>query len=95
VAGEAQRIPDLPPDQLSWFDLNRLAERDPNELAPIWQGIKAATRDELRSGHRTGDSLERQGGPWQRARFPALRDSFRQSTPPRSGIEAPLIYSRA
>ena len=57
--------------------------------------VKTAARDELASGHRTGDALEWQGGPWDRARFLAIRDSFRGDTPPRDGIEAALIDSAA
>lgn len=95
AAADTQRIRERPADQVSWFDLNRLAERDPAETAAIWQHICAAARDELASGHRTGDALEWQGRPWDRARFLAIRDSFRGDTPPRDGIEAALIDSAA
>jgi hypothetical protein len=76
---------------VSWFDLTRLAERDPDALREIWQGVKAAARDELASGHRTADALDWDGTPWQRARFLAIRDGFRADYQPRGGIEAAMV----
>lgn len=95
AAADIQRIRERPANEVSWFDLTRLAERDPDELARTWQGIKAAARDELVSGHRTAQALEWEGGPWERARFLAIRNSFREETPSTSGIEAALIDSAA
>lgn len=80
---------------MGWFDLTRLGERDPEELARAWCRIRDASRDELASGHRTAEALEWQGGPFSRARFLALRDSFRVGTTPHSRIEAALVDSAA
>src|SRR5690606_31508518 len=95
AAADLARITDAPPDQVSWFDLTRLAEREPERMAAVWHRIKEAARRELASGHRTADALEWHGRPWERARFLALRDSFRGDGPPPSGIEAALIDSAA
>lgn len=92
---DTTRIQERPPKDVSWFDLNRLVERDPHELARAWQRIQTAARDELASGHRTAVALEWQGGPFSRARFLALRDSFREGTPSHNGIEAALVDSAA
>jgi hypothetical protein len=89
------RIQDRPPDQVSWFDLTRLAERDPHEMRAVWQRLREAARREFESGHRAAAALEWQGGPWDRARFLAVRDIFRGDGPPPNGIEAALIDSAA
>lgn len=40
---------------------------------------------------RAAQALDWEGGPWQRARFLAIRDGFRAETPPRAGIESALL----
>jgi len=95
AARDLARIRDRPPDQVSWFDLTRLAERHPEDMAAIWQRLKETARQEFASGHRSADALEWQGSPWERARFLAIRDSFRADGPPPSGIEAALVDSAA
>jgi hypothetical protein len=95
AAADTHRIQERPADQVSWFEMTRVAERDPGEVAATWQRIRFAARDELTSGHRTARALEWQGGPWSRARFLALRDSFLRGTPPQSGIECALVDSCA
>jgi hypothetical protein len=95
AAADTARIQKSPPDEVSWFDFTRLAERDPAEMAALWQRLKVDARNEFESGHRTADALEWQGKPWDRARFLAIRVSFRGETPPRNGIEAALIDSAA
>ena len=94
-AAERQRIVDRPADELAWFDFTRLAERTPDELTVVWHRVRAEARQELASGHRTAHALEWRGGPWQRAQYLALRDSFRDDLPPRFGIEAALVDSAA
>lgn len=89
------RIRERPADQVSWFDLEHLLERNPEEMIAVWSQIKAEARRELASGHRTAQALEWQGGPWQRAQFLAIRNSFRSSTPPQTGIESALLDSAA
>lgn len=76
---------------MSWFDLTRVADRDPEAAADLWQGLRAAARDELASGHRTAQALDWAGRPWERARFLAIRDSFRTDYRPRPGIESALV----
>jgi hypothetical protein len=91
-AGEVRdRVWNQPADQVSWFDLQRLVERDPEEMLAIWAAIKAEAANELASGHRTAEALDWRGRPWQRARFLAIRDSFRADTPPHSGIQSALL----
>lgn len=91
AAADLARIGDRPPDQVSWFDLNRVADRDPKAVADLWRALKAAARNELHSGHRTARALDWDGRPWDRARFLAIRDSFRADYRPGPGIEATLV----
>jgi hypothetical protein len=76
---------------VTWPDLLRLAERDPEAMLGVWDDLKSAVRDELESGHRTAQALDWQRRPWARARYLAIRDSFRDGTPPTTGIEAALV----
>ena len=91
AAADLAHIRARPPDQVSWFDLNRVVDRDPEALAEVWRALKAAARDELASGHRTAQALDWDGGPWERARFIAIRDGFRADYQPRPGIESALL----
>jgi hypothetical protein len=95
AAEDVARIRNRPPDQVNWFDLNRLAERDPELVAEVWSNLRMEARKELESGHRTAEALEWKGGPWARVRFLAIRDSLRQGSLPENGIEAALIDSAA
>jgi hypothetical protein len=91
AAADLGRIRDQPPDQVSWFDLNRVVDREPETCSALWQGIRSAARDELDSGHRTARALDWDGRPWDRARFLAIRDSFRADYLPDPGIESALV----
>jgi len=91
AAADLARIRDRPPDQVSWFDLERMVERDPEAMTDFWRGLRAEARDELASGHRTARALDWDGHPWDRARFLAIRDNFRAEYEPRPGIESALV----
>jgi hypothetical protein len=91
AAADLARIRDRPPDQVGWFDLNRVANRDPQAVADLWDGLRAAARNEFDTGHRAARALDWDGGPWDRARFLAIRDSFRAEYDPRPGMEAALV----
>ncbi len=80
-----------PPDQLSWYTLTAVMEHDPGAGLAAWHRVKDQARQELRSGHRTAQSLEWGRTPWDRARFLAIRDSLRDEWQPRGGIESVLI----
>lgn len=95
AAADLARMVERPPSEVSWFDLNRLLERDPEAVATLWRTIRTEARKELESGHRTAHALEWRGGPWQRARFLAIRESFRDELPPRNGIESALLDTAA
>lgn len=95
AAADLARLRARPPDQISWFDLSQLAERDSEVMAEVWGDIRRAARAELDSGHRAAQALDWDGRPWQRARFLAIRDSFRDSATPQSGIASALVDTAA
>ncbi len=95
AAEDRQRILERPFDQVTWWDLVRLAEQNPGDAQVVWIRIREEAQCELASGHRTAQVLEWRGEPFQRARFLAIRDSFRGSTPLQNGIEAALIDTAA
>ena len=68
------RIREQAPDQVTWFDLQRLVNCDPDEMVAAWAQLRAEAREELESGHRTAQALEWKGSPLDRARFLAVRD---------------------
>src|SRR5215213_5883357 len=80
-----------PVEQIPWWTLATVMEHDPEAALSAWKRIGDAARHEWRSGHRTAQSLERGGTPWDRARFLALREAFRDDWRPRGGIESALI----
>ncbi len=84
-----------PPDQLSWWSLSSLVEHDPDKGYAAWERVKQEARKELESGHRAARALEWDGSPWERARFLALRETFRAEWQPRGGIEATLVDTLA
>jgi len=95
AAEDEARIRTQPADQVSWWELTHLAERDPSAVAAVWSRLKAEARDELASGHRTALALEWDGRPWGRAQFLAIRDGFRETWPPQNAIEAALLDTAA
>ena len=95
AADDRTRIMERPADQISWFDLNRLIERNPDDMIAVWSKIKAQAREELASGFRTAHALDWNSRPWQQARFLAIRDSFRADTPSHNGIESALLDTAA
>ena len=47
-----------PADQVSWWELSGLAERDPEAVAKVWERVKAEASDELSSGMRAAEVVE-------------------------------------
>ena len=91
LAHRAEQVLEAPPEQVSWLGLGQLMEHDPEQGEAVWEGIKAAARDELDSGHRAAAALEFNGEPWHRAQFLAVRQAFRDEWQPQGGVEDSLI----
>ena len=83
-----------PLDQVGWWSLNDLMEHNPDLVRDKWAEIKQAARDELDSGARAAITLD-SNGPWDRARFLAIRQSFIDEWQPRGGVELALIDQMA
>jgi hypothetical protein len=85
------RILHGPPDQLTWLDLDALAHKDEQLTLNRWDEIKEAARNEIRSGHRAACAVEDGGGPWERARFLAVRSELTEAWHPRNASEQFLV----
>jgi hypothetical protein len=84
------------PDQVTWYELEYLAERDPAVAARRWQEIREAAKAELVTGHQASRALEGFGSnAWQRAQFLALREELLGAWRPRNGMELQLIDAMA
>jgi hypothetical protein len=81
-----------PPDQVSWFDLETIAEQDPAQALRRWEEVKQAAREEVRNGHRAARAIEDGGGgPWERALFSAVRAELAEAWGPRNAVERLLV----
>jgi hypothetical protein len=81
-----------PPEAVSWYALDCLAERDLEGVQRRWEEIKRAAREELRAGHRAARAVEAGGGgPWDRARFLVIRAELSEAWRPRDGLEQQLV----
>jgi hypothetical protein len=90
--GQALNIVARPPEAVTWSDLEELGRYSPQRALDLWEEIKQAAREELRSGRRAAAALEGSRClPWQRAEFLALRQELADGLQPRSGIERQLI----
>jgi hypothetical protein len=91
-----ERILSGPPDQVSWFDLDSVAQEDPEKALARWEEVKQAARQEVRSGHRAALALEGYGGGcWPRAGFLAVRAELTEAVGPRSALEQLLVDQMA
>src|SRR5262249_29907636 len=87
-----ERVLHGPPDEVSWFGLDSVAQHDPGRARERWEEVKRAARQELRTGYRAARALERPGeGPWSRARYLALRAELTEAWRPRDALEQQLV----
>jgi hypothetical protein len=94
--GYAERALNAPPEEAQWWDLQHLAERDPDLAVRRWEEIKHAALEDLQTGYRAARTLEASNGtPWERAKFLALRTELTAEWEPRNGIERQLIDTMA
>ncbi len=86
------QLMERPPKNLSWFDLDQLAEQDTALAIQAWDGIKAEVREEYQNGHQAARALEAyDASPRERAEFLVLREEFSEQHRPRNGIERALV----
>lgn len=87
----AARARTSPPRELDWHHLSAVAEVDLPAAQELWTGVKAAAREELRSGDRAAAVMGPMATPFQKAQFLALRESFVEGWKPQNGIELAMI----
>jgi hypothetical protein len=86
------QLMERPPKNLSWFDLDQLAEQDTALAIQAWDDIKAEVREEHQNGHQAARALEAfDASPRERAEFLVLREEFSEQHRPRNGIERSLV----
>jgi hypothetical protein len=101
AAATVRETPRLPPeeqvvDQVSWYDLGRVAESDPARAETLWRRIKDAAALELQRGVRTARSVERDNAqPIDRARVAAIFNGLVRALQPRDSLEEMLIQQMA
>jgi hypothetical protein len=84
------------PSQVSWFDLDAIARRDPARAAARWEEVKQAARGEIATGQRAARALEGYDSHcWSRARFLAVRSELSAAWRPRNAAEQHLIDQMA
>ncbi|HEY1378081.1 MAG TPA: hypothetical protein VGF55_14870 [Gemmataceae bacterium] len=85
-----------PPDQVNWINLDQVARHDPDAALRRWKEIKAAARGELRTGHRSAETVN--GLPrmlWADARYFAVRAELVETLQPRDAAELLLVDQMA
>ena len=81
-----------PPDQLSWLDLDHVADRSPEKALELWEQVKEAAREELRTGHRMVRAVSVRGDYcWPRVQFLALREELLEGWKPTNAVERQLV----
>jgi hypothetical protein len=91
ATGSDEAAPAKPPNEVTFEDLGRAGARDPELALRLWQAVKDAARQELRSGHRAARVTEEPPDAWVRARFLAVRAELAEAWRPRDGLEAMLL----
>jgi hypothetical protein len=87
-----EEVRHIPPEMLSWGDLETLYRGDTAAALAKWVQTKEAAREELRSGVRAAGAIEViAASPVWLARFLVLRDELTAGWQPRSGMEQMLI----
>lgn len=96
VPNMADRAQDVPPSKVTWGQLSAIAALDAGQGVELWQEIKEAARQEMRSGSRAFGALATsQDAPMDKARFLTVRETFSEEWKPRGGIEGTLIDQMA
>jgi hypothetical protein len=80
------------PDEITWWDLSRVAGEDPDVAREAWARIRRAAQDELATGHRSATAIEvGYESPISRAQYLALRNTMVRDWGPVNGTEMLLI----
>lgn len=82
-----------PPEQVSWTDLSTLAKSDPDAAVRAWGRLHDLADEELESGNRAASVVSHgfDFGPYDRARFLAVREALMVEWQPSPGSETMLV----
>ena len=86
------------PDQVSWFELAKLLETEPERGAALWERIVAQAAEEQDTGVRLARAIEPGSGrdrPMDRARLVAVQRALHTALAPRDAFEALLVQQMA
>jgi hypothetical protein len=90
-AGRVFDILGRPPDKVTWADLDELANASQQRAADLWEGVKQAALEAVRSGDYAAGVLDgRKAGPFERALFLAVREELADGWQPQNGVERQL-----
>ena len=83
-----------PADAASWYGLEKLYAKSPENAKQVWRLIKDEARQEFESGHRAAKVFEpvhwlREA--WRRAQYLGIRESFIEQWQPQGGIDLAMI----
>jgi hypothetical protein len=86
-----------PPDEITWNDLDALALGGDDEAhRRLWEQVKAAAREEVRTGHAAARAVEGHSSHcWPRATFLAVRSLLIEAWRPRDAAEMMLLDQMA
>ena len=94
--GHLLRISLLPPEEVTWADCEELNRSSPDKALALWEQIKQAALEELRSGHRAGGTLlDRDPRAFELARFLAIRTELTEGWQPQNSVERLLLDQMA
>jgi hypothetical protein len=86
------QLMERPLRDLSWNDLNQIADEDATLAIETWDRIKTEVQEDCRNGVRAGRALEANGStPKEMAEFQVARNEFAEQHRPRNGIERTLV----
>jgi hypothetical protein len=85
------------PEQVSWSDISRLLEQEPEAGQALWAQVKDSARHELRTGVRVSKTLEPRlnATPYDRARVGVILESLAKALKPRDGLELLIVQQMA
>jgi hypothetical protein len=86
----AREINEKPLREIEWSNLSAIAELDTKEALALWGRISDAAYNDVISGFASAEVMG-DVGPFERAKFLAMREYFMDGWSPQNGIERTLI----
>jgi hypothetical protein len=91
-AEEIAGVMSSPPEEVTWSDLERLNEHEPDAFWQRWEGMKKAALEHAQTGYRAALIQENASStPWKRALLAATYTELVDGWQPRNGAERQLV----